>query len=222
MPNAIRRIDLAGRDVTDHLQLLMRGAGYDLKTSAEKEVVRGLKEEGCYVRSTSGSNSSKDDSMRPTEEFKLPDGQVIKVSETGEATEGHDALMVSYVYSVLQLGAERHLAPEILFNPELIGSEYPGVHQLVVDSINRADLDLRKNLYSNIVLSGGTTLTKGFGDRLLYEVKKLALRDMKIKIYAPPERKYATWIGGSILAGLSTFKKVGAQKGMSHFLAVLC
>jgi centractin len=117
---------------------------------------------------------------------------------------------------------ERHLAPEILFNPELIGSEYPGVHQLVVDSINRADLDLRKNLYSNIVLSGGTTLTKGFGDRLLYEVKKLALRDMKIKIYAPPERKYATWIGGSILAGLSTFKKVSMRKEIFHSIVALC
>ena len=49
----------------------------------------------------------------------------------------------------------------------------------------------------------------GFGDRLLNEVKKLALKDIKIKIYAPPERKYSTWIGGSILAGLNTFKKVG-------------
>jgi centractin len=48
----------------------------------------------------------------------------------------------------------------------------------------------------------------GFGDRLLNEVKKLALKDVKIKIYAPPERKYSTWIGGSILAGLTTFKKV--------------
>ena len=48
----------------------------------------------------------------------------------------------------------------------------------------------------------------GFGDRLLNEVKKLAVKDVKIKIYAPPERKYSTWIGGSILAGLSTFKKV--------------
>ena len=48
----------------------------------------------------------------------------------------------------------------------------------------------------------------GFGDRLLNEVKKLALKDVKIKIYAPPERKYSTWIGGSILAGLGTFKKV--------------
>lgn len=78
----------------------------------------------------------------------------------------------------------------------------------MVDSINRADLDLRRNLFSNIVLSGGTTLCKGFGDRLLNEVKKIALKDIKIKIYAPPERKYSTWIGGSILANLATFKKV--------------
>lgn len=83
------------------------------------------------------------------------------------------------------------------------------MHQIVVDSINRTDLDLRKDLYSNIVLSGGSTLTKGFGDRLLTEVQRVAVKDMRIKIFAPPERKYSTWIGGSILAGLSTFRKVG-------------
>lgn len=48
----------------------------------------------------------------------------------------------------------------------------------------------------------------GFGDRLLHETKKLALRETKIRISAPPERKYSTWIGGSILAGLSTFKRM--------------
>ena len=53
------------------------------------------------------------------------------------------------------------MAPEILFNPELIGQEYPGVHQVIVDSINRTDLDLRKALFSNIVLSGGSTLCTG-------------------------------------------------------------
>lgn len=99
--------------------------------------------------------------------------------------------------------------------------EDAGVHQVVVDSINRVDMDLRKSLYSNIVLSGGTTLCTGvwysvhqsmlligvgYGDRLLNEVKRM--KDGKIKIYAPPERKYSTWIGGSILAGLNTFKKV--------------
>ena len=70
------------------------------------------------------------------------------------------------------------------------------------------DMDLRKALYGNIVLSGGSTMIKGFGDRLLTEVQRLAVKDMRIKIFAPPERLYSTWIGGSILAGLSTFKKV--------------
>lgn len=95
MPHAIRRIDLAGRDVTDHLQLLLRGAGYDMKTSAEKEVVRGLKEEACYLRAASASGSSAGgggsvaaaaaaagSKNEPTriEEFKLPDGNTIKAS----------------------------------------------------------------------------------------------------------------------------------------------
>ncbi|CAE6437553.1 unnamed protein product [Rhizoctonia solani] len=182
MPHAIRRVDVAGRDVTDHLQLLLRKAGHNLHTTAEREVVRTIKEKCCYV-AMSPAKEEKEVGGR-WEEFKLPDGNAV------------------------QLGPERFKAPEILFNPELIGQEYAGVHQVVVDSVNRVDLDLRKNLFTNIVLSGGSTLCKGFGDRLLNEVKKLALKDVKIKIYAPPERKYSTWIGGSILAGLSTFKKM--------------
>lgn len=108
----------------------------------------------------------------------------------------------------LKIGQERYRAPEILFDPELIGLEYPGVHQIVQDAITRTDLDLRKSLYLNIVLSGGSTLCKNFPDRLMREIKKLAVEDMKIRISAPAERKYTTWIGGSILAGLSTFRKV--------------
>ena len=60
----------------------------------------------------------------------------------------------------IRLGPERFRAPEILFDPELIGLEYPGLPQILVDAINRTDMDLRKNLFANIVLSGGTTLTK--------------------------------------------------------------
>jgi len=80
-----------------------------------------------------------------------------------------------------------------------------------VDSINSVDLDLRATLFGSIVLSGGTTLTKGFGDRILHEVQALSSKKHKIAISAPPERKYSTWIGGSILAGLSTFKKVSER-----------
>ena len=91
---------------------------------------------------------------------------------------------------------------------------------MVVDAIGRTDLDLRKALFANIVLSGGATLTRGFGDRLLLEVQRLAVKDMRIKIWAPPERKYSTWIGGSILAGLSTFRKVSGC--FSYCLGRVC
>ncbi|KAI0015274.1 actin-related protein, ARP1 class [Xylariomycetidae sp. FL0641] len=200
IPSSIQRIDVAGRDVTEHLQMLLRKSGYVFHTSAEKEVVRLVKEAVSYVAlnpkmeekewaagggSTAGKPSgSGGNDQGKAADYILPDGQRLRV------------------------GAERFRAPEILFDPEIIGSEYPGIHQIVTDAINRTDLDLRKALYGNIVLSGGSTLTKGFGDRLLSEVKKLAVKDMRIKIFAPPERKYSTWIGGSILAGLSTFRKM--------------
>ncbi|CAE6432262.1 unnamed protein product [Rhizoctonia solani] len=199
MPHAIRRVDVAGRDVTDHLQLLLRKAGHNLHTTAEREVVRTIKEKCCYV-ALNPVKEEKEIGGR-WEEFKLPDGKAVQVCYLSEPYR-------TVRLTIKQLGPERFKAPEILFNPELIGQEYAGVHQVVVDSVNRVDLDLRKNLFTNIVLSGGSTLCKGFGDRLLNEVKKLALKDVKIKIYAPPERKYSTWIGGSILAGLSTFKKM--------------
>ena len=109
---------------------------------------------------------------------------------------------------MVQIGPERFRAPEILFDPELIGLEYPGAHALLAEAIARTDLDLRSTLFSNIVLSGGGTLTRGFGDRLLQELTRLAAQNTRLKIAAPPERKYSTWIGGSILAGLSTFRKV--------------
>ncbi|KAJ3379383.1 Actin-2 [Entophlyctis sp. JEL0112] len=156
IPHAIRRIDVAGRDVTESLQLHLRKSGINLwGTSAEKEVARIVKESCCYVASNPGREEKE--GVGRFEEFVLPDGNIVKI---------------------------------------------------VVDSINKADMDIRKTLFTNIVLSGGTTLLKGFPDRLLNEVKKLALKDIKIKISAPPERKYSTWIGGSILASLSTFKKM--------------
>lgn len=188
MPSSIRRIDVAGRDVTEYMQTLLRKSGYIFHTSAEKEVVRMIKEKVSYVAADPKREEKEWAAGKLSDgklvEYTLPDGQKIKI------------------------GAERFRAPEILFDPEIIGLEYPGIHQIVVDAINRTDLDLRKSLFGNIVLSGGSTLTKGFGDRLLHEVQRLAVKDMRIKIFAPPERKYSTWIGGSILAGLSTFRKV--------------
>jgi len=166
--------------------VLLRRAGYYFYTSAEKEVVRSIKEATCYVAIDTNKEEEElmDKAKTVNHKYKLPDGNTIMV------------------------GPERFRAPEVLFNPSLVGQEFSGVQECLAHSIQRADLDFRKTLYGNILLAGGSTLFPGFGDRLLNEVKALAPKDVKIKISAPPERKYSTWMGGSILASLSTFKKM--------------
>jgi len=190
LKHSIRRIDLAGRDVTEHLQLLLRKSGCYFHTSAEKEVVRTIKEKTCYI----SQNPAKEEEQEnyKYDEYKLPDGNIIK------------------------LNSERYKAPEILFKPEIIGLEYPGIPQVIIDSITKSDLDLREKLYGSIVLSGGSTLYKGFCDRLLTELKNLAPKDVKIKMYSQPERKYSTWIGGSILSSLATFSKMYVTSDEYH------
>lgn len=193
MPHAIQRINLAGRDVTDYLEVLLRraGDGYDFHTTAEHQIVRNIKETACYVAEDPAKEEYKIDSDGRSArlvEYKLPDG------------------------SVMNIGAEAFRAPELLFHPELAGYEYAGVHQCVANAVHRADMDLRRNLYSNIVLAGGSTLFPGFGKRLLNEVIDLAPKDIKIKISAPQERQTSTWIGGSILASLTTFQSMWVSR----------
>ena len=84
----------------------------------------------------------------------------------------------------LQVGPAKFRAPELLFRPDLIGEECEGLHEVLTFSIQKSDLDLRRTLFSNIVLSGGSTLFRGFGDRLLSEVKQLAPKDVKIRVGA--------------------------------------
>merc|ERR1740130_2007032 len=90
--------------------------------------------------------------------------------------------------------------------------EAAGIHELTYNSIMKCDVDIRKDLYANVVMSGGTTLYAGIADRLSKEITALAPASMKIKIIAPPERKSSVWIGGSILSSLSTFQQMWISK----------
>ena len=76
----------------------------------------------------------------------------------------------------------------------------------------KCDLDIRRDLYSNIVMSGGSTMFAGISERLAKELQGLAPAAMKVKVVAPPERKYSVWIGGSILSSLSTFQQMWISK----------
>uniref|UniRef100_F1LFI0 Actin-2 n=1 Tax=Ascaris suum TaxID=6253 RepID=F1LFI0_ASCSU len=96
--------------------------------------------------------------------------------------------------------------------PSFIGMESAGIHETTYNSIMKCDIDIRKDLYANNVLSGGSTMYPGIADRMQKEITALAPSTMKIKIIAPPERKYSVWIGGSILASLSTFQQMWISK----------
>lgn len=215
LPNSITRIDVGGREVTDYLQLLLRkNSGVNLYTSAEREVVKEIKEKICYVAYNIDNYEKEYASSSSSQDAKL---HGLTTGADGTAMLGTDELEPEIPYklpdgSILHVGSEKYRAPELLFNPSLIGLEYPGIHQSLVNCISKCDLDLRRTLYSNITLAGGSTLFDGFGDRLLSEVRRLAPRDTKIKIWAPPDRILSTWIGGSILASLATFKKMWVTK----------
>ncbi|KAI5961682.1 ARP1 [Candida theae] len=214
LPTSIKRMDIAGRDITTNLSFhIRRTSGVSLQSSAELEIVRLIKEQCCFV----SKEPEKDEKVHGTLYARKTKAK-NELFTTYTLPDGHE----------IHLGAEKFRAPEILFNPHLIGDESPGLHELVALAINKTDLDLRPHLYQNLLLSGGNTLLTNFGDRLLKELKSMQHNDddeassiwsksrieepystkMKVKIYAPPERKYSTWIGGSILAGLSTFKKM--------------
>merc|ERR1711936_1005424 len=87
-----------------------------------------------------------------------------------------------------------------------------GIHETTYNSIMKCDVDIRKDLYANTVMSGGTTMYPGIADRMQKEITALAPSTIKIKIIAPPERKYSVWIGGSILSSLSTFQQMWITK----------
>lgn len=188
--NLIRRLDVAGRHITQYLIKLLMLRGYAFNRTADMETVREIKEKLCYV--AYDINQERKLALETTclmENFTLPDGRVIK------------------------LGRERFEAAEALFNPGLLDSEKVGMADMVFEMIQAADIDTRPEYYKHIVLSGGSSMYPGLPSRLEKDIKDRYLRDVlqgnterlkkfKIKIEDPPRRKHMVFLGGSVLADI--------------------
>eukprot|EP00195_Chlamydomonas_chlamydogama_P008600 CAMPEP_0202890812 /NCGR_PEP_ID=MMETSP1392-20130828/1103_1 /ASSEMBLY_ACC=CAM_ASM_000868 /TAXON_ID=225041 /ORGANISM="Chlamydomonas chlamydogama, Strain SAG 11-48b" /LENGTH=422 /DNA_ID=CAMNT_0049574455 /DNA_START=106 /DNA_END=1370 /DNA_ORIENTATION=- len=157
-----------------------------------------VKESIC--RSSDNAFNETENANIPTVAYELPDGTEIHV------------------------GPDRFKVPELLFQPQLI-STYPGMepprapayamHSLVLDSIQRCDVDVRKELYGSVVLTGGIAQLSGLRDRLERELLDNPPQGAKIKVFMPIntlERRFSTWLGGSILASLGSFQQMWMSK----------
>lgn len=189
-PTLIKRLNVAGRHITKYLIKLLQVRGYAFNRSADFETVRQIKEELCY--SGFDLDVEKRLALETTtlvQQYTLPDGRVIKV------------------------GQERYEAPEVLFQPHLIDVESVGLHEMLFNMIQEADIDLRPAFYQHIVLSGGSTMYPGLPSRLEKEMRqlyldkvlkgdKVKLEKFKLRIEDPPRRKHMVFLGGSVLADI--------------------
>jgi len=190
LPNLIKRLNVAGRHVTQHLVNLLQLRGYSLNRSADFDTARQIKERLCYVGyDLAVERRLAMETTTLVQPFQLPDGRIIKV------------------------GRERFEASEVLFDPDKAGVEGDGLHKLLFGSIMKADIDLRAEFFKHIVLSGGTTMFAGLPSRLEKDVRELWVENVakgdksragkfKLKIEDPPRRKNMVFLGGSVLADI--------------------
>lgn len=183
IPHATLKVKLGGSDLTNYMRKILKERGHTFNIHTESHIVQDIKETMSYiVADFAGGLKESEESHACEMNYEMPDGRKILV------------------------GNERFRCPEVVFQPRLCGKgDLKGFHEYLMDSIMKTQEDVQREMYTNIVLSGGNTLFDGLAGRLWNEVDLMKPASATIHIDQQPARKYSVWLGGSILASLSTF-----------------
>jgi actin-related protein 3 len=199
--SSIKSVPIAGRDITQFVQSLLRERGESDSSLATAE---RIKEEYCYV------------CPDIVKEFARYD------RESDDRFKQHTVTYANGKTTTVDVGYERFLAPEIFFNPEIYSSDFLTPLPTIVDNvIQTSPIDVRRGLYKNIVLSGGSTLYKDFGRRLQRDIRHLVDARIKasearsggaksggldVQVITHKRQRHGPWFGGSLLGQTPEFR----------------
>lgn len=188
-PHNILSLNVGGRHLDNYLNKILLEKGYEFTTPTELELLSKIKEDLCSVCVEKKHISTKKRIMKEDpQNYYLPDDSVVR------------------------LASEKYMVPEIMFNPELIGVNQPGIHENCFVSIMKTNTEIRSDMFENIILAGGNTLFKGMKERLQEEIEEFAPTKTRVVITDNEERKYSSWIGGSIIGNIDTFQYLCISK----------
>ncbi|XP_074557548.1 actin-related protein 3-like [Curcuma longa] len=203
--SSIKSFPISGNDVTQIVLQLLQERGELIPPEDSLGIARKVKEMYCYTSSDIVKEYSKHD--------KKPDKYIKKWAGVKPKTR------VPFSFDV---GYERFLGPEVFFHPEIYISDYDTPLSLVIDNcVQSAPIDTRRGLYKNVVLSGGSTMFKGFQKRLQKDLKKIVddriatsnarlgvdvkSQPVEVNVVSHPIQRSAVWFGGSVVASLPEF-----------------
>lgn len=181
IPQSIESLEFAGRNLNEYLMKLLTE---ERNLEATIGIARDIKEKLCRV---------SPDFEQEKRTFSISSEPIKSVVPLSNG-------------QTLTLGSELFRCSEPLFQPSLLNLDVAGIDQAIYSSIMKCSARLQDELCNNIILAGGTTIFPGLAERLEKELRTLLPSGQSIKIVAPSERKYSSWLGGSIMASLTTFQ----------------
>lgn len=183
--DGVKRIEFGGRNLDEVLLKMINERGNCFSLSEHTGIIRNIKEKNCYIAfdyTKELITTIQSNNFDVT--YQLPDGTQFAI------------------------GTERFRCPETFLSPKQFNIDMNGLDRMVFDSIACCDVDIQRILFSNIYLTGGSTMFPGFGERMQKEILRLTKISTGAKVISPQERIFSAWLGGTLIAAQSTFSQV--------------